>query len=268
MDLLVTAAFAALHGFTTVLPISESGHRVAASLWIDDGAHFEGLWLAAQLGTFAALLSAVWRRLGRAVSEGLRGIARPHVLQRSEGGRDAVALMIGSICAAATAWALADLRSHVNETPFVAALGLLATAAALACTVLAPPARRLAPTAFGALVVGVAHGLAILPGASRLAAAFVVLRWLGVGGWRAAEAAMMITLPVMALEIALGVLRPGVREIDVGSAALVLTLALVAGSLGASVWRTLCHKHRTFWLSLWLVPLALALLAYGRATAA
>ncbi len=50
-----------------------------------------------------------------------------------------------------------------------------------------------------------------------------------------------------------------------GDIALSVVAAFVGASLGASWWRALCERQRTPRLALWLVPLGLALLSYGRA---
>jgi undecaprenyl-diphosphatase len=53
-------------------------------------------------------------------------------------------------------------------------------------------------------------------------------------------------------------------NLDAGRIALGLLLAFVAAILAAGWWRALCERGRTAWLGLWLVPLSLAMLAYGR----
>jgi undecaprenyl-diphosphatase len=123
-----------------------------------------------------------------------------------------------------------------------------------------------APGAAGALLVGLAHGLAIVPGCSRIGAAFVVLRWLGVAQWRAAELALMVSVPVMELGGARLVLeRPDFSALDASQMTLAMLLSFVAAALGASWFKALCERHRAAALSLWLVPLSLAILAYSRA---
>ena len=133
-------------------------------------------------------------------------------------------------------------------------------------TALAPPPRHLGPGPLAARWVGLAYGVALAPGASQIGAAFVVLRWLGVSGWRAAEMAMMVSIPVMGLHAARVMLGgASLEDVTAGQLALAVLLAFVTASLAASWWKVLCERSRTMVLTLWLVPLSLALLAYGRA---
>ncbi len=266
MDLSEAIVHALLQGLTTVLPLSETGHQVAARIWLGSDRGLPALSSIAQLGCLVALVVVVRQRLARAFTEGIRGLARPAILQSSEGGRDAVAMVLASLVAATSDILLRPYVSELNATPLVVGAGLLLTAAGLASTTLTPPPRHLTPAAAGALLVGLAHGLAAVPGASRIGAAFIVLRWLGVGGWRAAEAALLMSVPVMALQVArLALETPKVGMLGGGLITLVALLSCAGALLGASLWRALCERNRTVWLSLWLVPLALAVLGYGRA---
>lgn len=263
-------AYAAVEGLCSVLPLSASGHRIAASVWLGEGEAALALMEVAQLGCLTALLVVVRTRLANAFAEGIRGIARPSVLQSQSGGRDAIAVAVGSIVAIAVDTGVRPILSVLNDTPTVAAAGLLLTAAGLASTGFAPAPRHLCPTALGAALVGLAHGLAIVPGASRVGAAFIVLRWLSVTGWRAAEMAILITLPSLALGAIRLFTEPaplvgGGAVPSAGVLALAVTVAFVSASIAASWWKMLCERGRTPWLGVWLVPLALALIGYGRA---
>ncbi len=270
LDLAKQVAYAAVEGLSRVLPVSASGHRVAAFVWLGDVERGAMLAEVAQLGCLAALLVVVRMRLAAAFAEGIRGIARPAVLQSHSGGRDAIAIAVGSVVAIAAEMLMHPVLSALNNTPTLAAAGLLVTAAGLASTARAPAPRHLCPSALGAALVGLAHGLAAVPGASRVGAAFIVLRWLSVTGWRAAEMAILISIPSLALAgvkfFAVGGTRvqhgmsPGA-----GQLALAVTVAFVAASVAAAWWKTLCEKGLTPWLGVWLVPLALALIGYSRA---
>jgi undecaprenyl-diphosphatase len=264
MELAALVLFAALYGLGTVMPVSETGHLVAARVWLGGGRALEPLCTAATAGALVAVILVTRRRLGRALGEGLRGIARPAVLSASEGGRDVTAMVIGAVVMAAVEALLRPWTSPLDATPTAAGVGLLATAAAVASTRLAPAGKAGAPGAGGAFLAGLAGGLAVVPGASRIGAAFVLMRWLGLGGWRAAEMAMMMAVPALALEAAGRFANGGLEPLGAPSAALGLTIAMVGAALGAAWWRVLCDGERTPWLAAWLGPLGLALVAYGR----
>ena len=258
--------FAALQGVTTLLPVSASGHQFVAPIWLGTPRGLTALQALADLGCLVAIVVVVRRRLGRACLEGIRGLLRPAVLQSSAGGRDALAVLVASLVAGGTELLVRPQLTAVNEMPLVAGAGLLLTGLTLASTAFAPPPRQVAPGALGALLVGLAHGLAMVPGMSRIGAAYVALRWLGIGSWRAAEVALMVSVPVMALQGArLAFVRPDFGALGNAQLALTLVLAFVTASLAASWWKGLCERRESAWLSLWVLPLGLAVLAYGRA---
>jgi undecaprenyl-diphosphatase len=266
MELMDAVAHAALEGLTRVLPLSDTGHRMVAQMWLGESRGLVSLTRLAEIGCLLALVLTLRRRLGAALSEGIRGIAKPAVLQETDGGRDATALVLASIAALATELPLRPFAAAANDVPLVVGVGLLATAAGLLSTMMAPAPRFTSPTPVGALLVGLAHGLAVVPGVSQIGAAFVVMRWMGISGWNAAELAMLVTIPVLGLRAGLLVFRGlDLSALPFAQIALAIVVAFVAASLAASWWRSLADKSRTPWLSLWLVPLALATLAYGRA---
>jgi undecaprenyl pyrophosphate phosphatase UppP len=270
MDLPQVVAYAAVEGVTRVLPLSATGHRLAAAIWLGDARGGELVADLAQIGCLLALVWAVRARLASAFSEGIRGIARPVMLQRDAGGRDAVAIALGTISAVVCDSVLGAYRSPLLATPYVTALGLLLTAAALGSVSLAPAPRSLCPSALGAVLAGVAHGAAILPGASQVGAAFVVIRWFSVSSWRAAEMALLISIPTLGIEAMKLVAARGGQALHLGAMplgdiALAVMVAFLCASLAAVWWRALCESSRIAWLGAWLVPLALALIGYGRA---
>ncbi len=266
MDLADAVVYALVEAMTSVLPLSSSGHQLVARIWLGDAQELGSLKIVAELGWALALAVSLRQRLLRALSEGIRGIARPGVLSATAAGRDATALVLAALTATAGELALSQLTSPLHAVPAVTGAGLMLSAAALTSTRFAPSPQHTCPSAGGAVIAGLAHGFAVIPGASQVGAAFVALRWLGVSSANAAEMALLIALPVTAFGAVLSWLGgSGLAPLDAGMAALGAMVAFVGASIAASWWRRLADKNRTAWLSLWLVPLSLAVLAYGRA---
>jgi len=255
---------AAMGGATSVLPLSPDGHRVALEIWFEGDGHLDHVLAMGQVATGLALLVFTRARLAQAMAAGLRGLARPALLQDTEAGRDAVAIVVGAVAAAILSGFLAPPMVH-NRVPLVAAAGFLVTALGLVSTAWAPKARGNAPSLGAGLVAGLAHGLAVVPGLSATAAAFVVLRWSSVRRWAAAELALLIACPVYLLNGSRHLLEasghlPETR-ILVGSA----VAAFGAATLAAVLWRTLCERQATVFVGVWLATLALSAIAYDRA---
>jgi len=263
VDLTQALGHATAQGLASALPLSASGHRLIATIWLGGEVPAASLEPMGQIGSLLAIVLVVRQRLARAFGQGLRGIARPSVLQQSEGGRDALALFLSALTALGLMLVVTPMVTALRYVPIAAGVTMLLTAAALLSTLLAPPPTRSCPTALGAILVGLGSGISVAPGASQLAASFVLLCWLGVERWRAAEFALLVTAPILCFDIAVWLARDA-GSLPSGDAALTIAVSFLSASLAARCWRSLCDQQRTVWLNLWLVPVALALITYGR----
>jgi undecaprenyl-diphosphatase len=264
MPLLQLALLAALAGVTEALPVSASGHAAAARLWLDAGAVRGEAFLT--LGAALGLLTAARQRLGSALGEGVRAVARPGRLGASTAADDA-ALLFLSTAVSLPVSAITLPRVQIwAASPTATGLGLVATGLALASTALVlrvpeTPMSRRGPTITGALVVGLAHGLAVFPGASRVGAALTVLLWIGVRPARAVDLAFLLSVPALLLAAA----RGGHGGVGTSTMALTVALAFLGAAVGSEALRGLAARRRIAALALWTLPLGLALLAYAHA---
>jgi undecaprenyl-diphosphatase len=257
---------AAVQGAAEVLPVSGTGHGAAARMWLGPDQEALAMAGALHLATAAAVVLATRQRLAAALGEGMRAIARPALLKQSPAARDGLLVAVGAAISLATAAALRTFVELWAEAPIALGLGLVVTGTALASTALAPQAtggtRAKAPSPLGMAAAGLAHGIGVAPGASRLGAALVVLLWLGVRPARALELALMMTAPALIAE-GIRALGPPAGAADVLIAGLLV--AFLSASLAASTLRFLVERRLTGALSLWVVPLGLATVAYARA---
>jgi undecaprenyl-diphosphatase len=273
MPLPQVVILAALQGLAEALPISGSAHTAVARLWLEVGAPSPLLVAVLQLGAALGLIVAARRRL-LAV---LRAFAHPEHFATSPDARDAAVLTVG-VGVSLTVSLLVSPRVELwGEPPAATGLGLLLTGLGLASTTLArglpdgaarrlPAAPPTAPSLPAAALVGLIHGLAIFPGASRVGAALVLLLWLGVRPARAIDLAFLLSVPTLLLRVVQGLGRGGASvPLDNGTLVSGLLFAFLAAVLAAALLRRLGERRRVGALALWLVPLGLALLAYARA---
>jgi undecaprenyl-diphosphatase len=268
MTLTETVVRAALQAVAVVLPISESAHRALGDLWLGpaDRAALGGL--AAHLGSLLALALLVRGRLGAACAAAGRALRRPTLLAANDAGRDARAVLIAATVSLGLELGLAGPVARLEQQPLCVGAGLFATAAILALTPLAPSPRALTPGPLGAVAVGLAHGLGTVPGASQVGAAFVVLSWLGVRGWRAVELAFLVTVPTLGVAVAREIGHALATELRPSPATVAaLAASTLVGLLGASAWKRIADGNRGLVFLGWIVPLGLAMLGYARATA-
>jgi undecaprenyl-diphosphatase len=271
MPLVPVALLAALSGLAEALAVSPSGHDVVARLWVDPGLGHAPFTAAAQIGAGVALLAASRRRAWEAIRDGVRAVARPALFTASQGAADALTLGVGTAASLLVSAITLPRVEMWSASPTATGAGLCVTGLSLASLALGPQlgaARnssghegRARPSLAGALVAGIAHGIAVFPGASRVAAALTVLIWMGVRPSRAVDLAYLLTVPALAFAVA--------RAMPVGVSAGALAVAALASFLGAAVasegLRALVERRRVAALALWIVPLGLATLAYARA---
>ncbi|HEX5098145.1 MAG TPA: undecaprenyl-diphosphate phosphatase, partial [Polyangiaceae bacterium] len=121
------------------------------------------------------------------------------------------------------------------------------------------------PTLAGALLLGVAQGLAVLPGLSRSGTTIAVALWLGVRPRRAFELSMLMSVPailgaiVLEGRLAFGSALPWVPLL------LGATVALGTGIVALRALRGLVDRGHFGWFAFWAGPLALATMAMGLA---
>jgi undecaprenyl-diphosphatase len=270
MSFFTVVLFALLQGVTEALPISRSGHGVVARLWIDGGAagSFEAvLHLATALG----LAVVVRGRLATVLGEGVRAVARPALFRASPAAHDAAVIAVAAAVSLVVSALTLPRVEMWRDSPTATGAGLIITGLCLASTRIAPgPAGPLrfrprgpGPSIPGAVVVGMAHGLAVFPGASRVGAALTLLVWIGVKPARAVDLAFLLTIPALLVSFAHGL--GGHGGLEPGTAVMGLVLAFVGAILASGALRALVDRRRVAALALWTIPLGLGMLAYAHA---
>lgn len=254
-----------LQGLTEFLPVSSSGHLAVAGLVFDlsEG----GLTLSVMLhaGTFLATLLVLRRRIAPALVEGLRALPRPSRFSATEGGRDALVVLLASVPTAIIGLLARDAVERVTRSPAIVGVGFLVTVVALLSTRWLKQGEREVPSMFGALLLGLAQGIAVLPGISRSGSTIAVALWLGVRPDRAFELSMLMSLPAV-----LGAVLLESRHLGAGAGALTPALvgasvAFVVGVVALLALRRLVIRGHFALFALWVLPMALATLALARA---
>jgi undecaprenyl-diphosphatase len=259
------ALLGVVQGITEFLPISSDGHLALAELLFDlkNGGLTFNVMLHA--GTLLATLIMLREQIGRAVMGGLAAVVHPRRFRETPGGRDALVVVLASLPTAAIGLLLRDPVERWTESPLAIGLGFLGTTAALMLAHAANPGDREQPSLAGAMAIGFAQGLAVLPGLSRSGSTIAVALLLGVRRERAFELSMLVSLPAIVGAILLegrhvvGTPFPGVPAL-VGT-----TVAFVAGLFALGLLRKIVVSGRFGWFAFWVGPLALATIGLGLA---
>jgi undecaprenyl-diphosphatase len=267
MALFEVVLLAAVQGLAEVLPISRSGHGVVAGIWLAPGRVgwiLEGLL---HLATLAALCVAARRRLSLALGDGVRAIARPSLFRDSASAQDAAVLVIAASASLLIRSVVRPFAEAWGAAPIATGLGLIGTGLSLATIRLAPRPHTDTPALSGALLVGSAHGLSVLPGASGVGVSLTLLLWLGVRPYRAIDTAFLITAPTLLVSFVESAVawRAAGEEFDLGTAALGLVVCFVAATAAVPILKSLLYRRWLSALALWIIPLGLATIAYGQA---
>ncbi|MEZ5667394.1 MAG: undecaprenyl-diphosphate phosphatase [Alphaproteobacteria bacterium] len=203
MDIIQVIVLALVQGATEYLPISSSGHLVVTSQilgWPDQGLTFD---IAVHVGTLAAVLVYFWRDVGRMAY----GLVSPLLGRAGAESRLVWNVIVGTLPLVAAGYALAKVNesdpAFINQTlrdPVV--IG----AASIGFGIVLWLADRLAPRdatlrdmgPAGALFVGLAQVLALVPGTSRAGITITAARLLGYERTEAARFSLLLAIPAIA----------------------------------------------------------------------
>ena len=202
MDLLTAAILGLVQALTEFLPVSSSGHLVLTKallgVEVSHGAAFE---VAVHFGTLLSVLvifrtevMALFRALGRLLrSPGT--IAQ----QRAENQytRMGLAIVVGCVPAGVVGLTMKDTLERAFDSPTLVCGALVATGLVLLATLKAPEGSSEVGLK-GAVLIGLAQAVAILPGVSRSGATIAAAQFLGVDRNLAARYSFLLSLPVIA----------------------------------------------------------------------
>jgi undecaprenyl-diphosphatase len=254
-----------LQGLTEFLPISSDGHLALAQMLLEvDGG---GLTLSVLLhtGTLLATLLYFRQRIGQVLADLWQQLRRGRLPDHGAPGWDAVLVMVASLPTGLIGLALRDAVARWTGQPLATGFGFVITACLLTSTLWARPGNALSPSLWGALLIGVAQGMAVAPGVSRSGLTIVTALWLGVRSERAFELSMLLSIPAVAAAVLLELLEGDSMAghwFTLGSGAVA---AFAVGLLALALLRRIVSRGNLAWFALWVLPLALATLALAKA---
>jgi undecaprenyl-diphosphatase len=253
-----------LQGISEFLPISSSGHLALAGMLF--GIEGAGLTLNVLLhvGTLAATTIVLRQRLWHALSSGLHALVKPSLFLTDKGGQDALFVIVATLPTIALGLVLHDSVASWTNSPLAVGLGFLVTAVLLVSTLFAKAGAVEHPSVRVALLLGVAQGIAVLPGISRSGSTIAVALFLGIQRGRAFELSMLMSIPavlgaalfeLLGASASFGGWIPGI----IGA-----IVACFSGILAMLVLRRSVVGGNFPWFAMWVFPLSIATLAMAR----
>ena len=169
----------AIQGLTEFLPVSSDGHLALTEMLFNVSSKGQSLNAMLRVGTLVATVVMLWPRFRPALLDGLAACAKPSLLATAPGARDALVVIMASIPTAALGLGLRHVVERWPESPLAVGLGFLGTSVVLIASGFAKEGEDEQPGIVGALLIGVAQGLAVLPGLSRSASTITLALFLG-----------------------------------------------------------------------------------------
>ncbi|MGC4091675.1 MAG: undecaprenyl-diphosphate phosphatase [Polyangiaceae bacterium] len=251
-----------VQGFTYVLPVSSDGHLALLGLVCGVELPSPLASVTMRAATLVATCIVLRQRIVRALREVVASVLAPSRLWTEPGGQDTVTVLLASLPTALFGVFLREPVSAWAQSPLAIGVGLLGTSAWLLSTHWLGPGRAESAGLGGALLIGTAQGLAVLPGLSRSAGTIVCALWLGVRPDRAFELSFLASLPALLAMVLLdgrSVLRAPPTQFSGGL--LAGGFSLLGSLLALLLLERLVRRGRLGWLASWTLPLSLATLA-------
>lgn len=258
IDALTAAALGALQGLTEFLPVSSSGH-------VAIGTHFFGiaqdslaLVISLHLGTLLATVILFRSDLSDLAVRGGAALKNPRLFRESPEGRTLVAIALATIATGVLGWSLRYVAEAFAEDLQLVGYGFLVSAACLLASGVTRGTQD-EVSWMQALAIGLAQGVAVLPGISRSGVTIAAAMLLGVQGNAAFRFSFLASLPAI---LAAALYEAGGSE---GLGALGLeawaggATAMVTGYVALVTLRHIILVGRMWTFALYLIPLGLFL---------
>lgn len=225
MEIFQSVVLALVQGVTEFLPVSSSAHLVLVRDWLN----WRGDHLAFDIAVHAGTLCAVVVHCRRQLAAMWRACL-PRAPRDDENLRLLAAVAVASLPVLAAGWWFEPLiRAHLRTTPVIAA-----ATAGFALALWLADARRTGGarevTLVGAVWIGLAQALALVPGASRAGVVITAGLLLGLARTQAAQFSFLLAIPVILAAAALQALQlaRGVHVEAVSAAPLAVGFAVSA----------------------------------------
>lgn len=263
LDLGPATILGAVQGATEFLPVSSSGHIGLTAMLLGVSADLPlSMVVLLHFGTLVATVAVFAKDLGGLTKSTWTGLrAGPREYLGTEDGRIVAGVIVASIPTALIGLTLESRVEELSHVGWIIGLGLIGTSVMLMSTrrgggeILALPLSK-------AFVVGVAQGVAVLPGVSRSGTTIAVAMMLGMSGAAAFRFSFLLSLPAVAGATLLS-LRHTEELAALGSSAVAgAVVAMVVGLGALLLLRTLVNQGRLWTFAIYLIPLGLGLVGW------
>ena len=263
IDMGTAAILGAVQGATEFLPVSSSGHIGLTAMLLHVSADLPlSMVVLLHFGTLLATIaffSKDLRRLTMTTWSGLRGGPREYLA--TDDGKVVAGIVVASVPTALIGLTLESRVEEYSHLGWVIGLGFFVTAVMLVTTRRRGgdlPALPLSK----AFLIGVAQGVAVLPGVSRSGTTIAVAMMLGMSGPAAFRFSFLLSMPAVAGATMLSA-RHTEELRDLGASAAVGAVVSAVVGFAALLWlRSLVKQGRLWMFAIYVLPLGLGLVGW------
>lgn len=251
-----------VQGITEFLPVSSDGHVALTSFLLGIKDMPLATVVLVHAGTLIATALVLRVDVAKLVQSTLAGIGNPRAFAQTDEGRLVLGILLASVPTAVIGLGLEDHVEAWAHVPWIVGVCFVVTGLVLLTTRAAyGTANVLTWTQY--FLVGVAQGIAVLPGVSRSGCTIAMAMALGLSGPAAFRLSFLMSLPAVAGAVLLQFLEPGALASMDPSAALAAVVALVSGVFALILLRGMVANGRFWSFALYVLPLGVLLTVWG-----
>lgn len=261
MTALQSVALGALQGLAEFLPVSSSGHLLLARTLMGLGEVPVLYDVLLHVATLLAVLIVFRRRIAAVFAALWRWLTRRPADAEAEDRRLALYVVAATAVTAAVGLLLSSLEEPLLARPRLLSLAFLLTALILLAARLFRGGKSYAQIGLvGALLVGLAQGVGVLPGISRSGITIAAALACGLQREKAGELAFLLAVPAVLGALALqlrdaGTLFAHVEALSLGAGFLV---CFAVGLVSLRLLLRVVRRGRLWVFALYLLPLSAA----------
>lgn len=251
-----------VQGITEFLPISSDGHLALAAMLFGTKDMPLAFVVMLHAGTLLATLIMFRQDVIGLVTAVGKAVRAPKEALATENGRLALSIVVASIPTAVIGLCLEDAIESWASIKWVVGLCLLGSAAALLVTRFA---KSRDVQAFGlrdSILIGVAQGLAVLPGLSRSGSTLAVAMLLGMAGPQAFRYSFLMSLPAVGGAVLLKALHHGALAGLGAQAALGAVVSFFVGMAALYGLRATVSRGKLWTFAFYLIPLGIGVMIW------
>lgn len=262
ISLLEAVVLGAVQGVTEFLPISSDGHLAIAAMLFGTVNMPLAFVVMLHAGTLLATLIMFRADVAKLLATVWQALRAPKEALATEDGRMVLSIVCATIPTGIVGVLMEDAVESWAAVKWIVGACILGSAAAVLSTRFAKPRGVAAFGVRDSILVGVAQGLAVLPGLSRSGSTLALAMALGMAGPTAFRYSFVLSLPAVGGAVLLKALHHGALAGLGMQAAVGASVAFFVGLAALYALREAVSRGKLWTFAVYLVPVGLAMIVW------